>query len=299
MKRLALIVAVLALIAAACSSSDEAAATVNDAEISAALVDEFAGGDDALPQVKSQVLTTLIQWSITEQAASDEFSYAPTDDEVQERIDELVSNAGASDLGELAGTNDLPEDVLRRYVRQLMIQDEVTAQLEATVEGPTDEDVAAELADNPATWTQVCVAHLLVESEDAAAAALARIEGGELFGVVAQEVSIDSGSADNGGDLGCAPAAGYVPGFSEATIESEIGVPVGPVESQFGFHVLIVNDREIATADDVRATIVAGAVREATDAWFLAAAASAVVTIADGYGTWTTDPVPSVIPPAA
>jgi parvulin-like peptidyl-prolyl isomerase len=244
-------------------------------------------------------LSTLIQWSITEQAAADQFSYDPTEDEVQDRIDELVSDAGAEDLNALVGSTDVPEEVLRRYVRQLMIQDEVSAQLEATVDQPTDEDVAAELADNPATWTFVCVSHLLVETEDAASAALARVEAGEDFAVVASEVSTDTASAANGGDLGCTTAAAYVPGFSEATMESELGVVVGPVESQFGFHALVVNEREIATAEDVRATIVGEALREATDAWFLTAANDADVTIDERFGTWTTQPAPAVLPPPA
>lgn len=90
-----------------------------------------------------------------------------------------------------------------------------------------------------------CVSHLLVETEPEAQAALARIESGETFAEVATEVSSDPGSAAQGGSLGCSDPSLFVPEFAAAIESAELNTLVGPVETDFGFHVLIVTDYEV------------------------------------------------------
>ena len=298
MKKLIPIIAALALTLAACSSSDDTAATVNGEEIPASLVEAFAGGPDADAATVSQALATLIQWSITEQAAAEQFSYAPTDDEIQDQVDEIVAQAGVGSLEELADGEGVPEEVLRRYILQLMVQDAVTAEFESSLPAPGDDAVSTELTDNEANWTFVCTTHLLVETEDEARAALERIENGEAFADVAADVSTDTASAVQGGDLGCSAASGFVEPFAQAAMTAELGTPTGPVESQFGFHVLVVSSRELATADDVRSSLLSDAVLAAADAWFLEVTSAADVEVGDGFGTWVTEPNPAIIPPS-
>jgi parvulin-like peptidyl-prolyl isomerase len=297
-KKLIPIIAALALTLAACSSSDDTAATVNGEEIPASLVEDFAGGPDADAATVSQALATLIQWSITEQAAAEQFSYAPTDDEIQDQVDEIVAQAGVGSLEELADGEGVPEEVLRRYILQLMVQDAVTAEFESSLPAPGDDAVSTELTDNEANWTFVCTTHLLVETEDEARAALQRIENGEAFADVAADVSTDTASAVQGGDLGCSAASGFVEPFAQAAMTAELGTPTGPVESQFGFHVLVVSSRELATADDVRSSLLSDAVLAAADAWFLEVTSAADVEVGDGFGTWVTEPNPAIIPPS-
>lgn len=299
MKKLALIIAAIALIAAACGSSEEAAATVNGTTISAAAVEDFAGGADADANARAQALGTLIQWTITEQAAAEQFAYMPTEDEIQTEVDNVVESAGVGSLAELAESEGVPVSILRQFILQLMIQDTVTEELEASLPEPSDEEVAAELVENERTWTVVCTTHLLVETEEEAVAAITRLDGGEEFAAVASEVSIDTVSAAQGGDLGCSPAAGYVDAFAEATMTAEIDSVTGPVESDFGFHVLVVSSRETATGDEVKASILSDQVLAAADEWFIAATSAADVQITEGFGTWVTDPSPAVLPPAS
>lgn len=87
-----------------------------------------------------------------------------------------------------------------------------------------------------------CLAHILTATEEEADAALERIEGGEPFAGVAITDSIDQQSGLNSGSLGCWPeseiASAFVPGFSEAAEEVGIGEIAGPVESEFGFHLV-------------------------------------------------------------
>lgn len=72
----------------------------------------------------------------------------------------------------------------------------------------------------------------------------ARIEGGEDFAAVAREASEDEGSAAQGGDLGYFGRGQMVPAFETAAFGAEVGKLVGPVQSDFGFHLIEVLDRQ-------------------------------------------------------
>lgn len=80
--------------------------------------------------------------------------------------------------------------------------------------------------------------HILVDSLEAAEAALARIQGGESFEAIAAEVSIDTLSGAEGGDLGFASTDTYVPEFARALEALSVDEVSEPVETQFGFHII-------------------------------------------------------------
>ncbi|MBT9549310.1 MAG: peptidylprolyl isomerase [Hydrogenophaga sp.] len=85
--------------------------------------------------------------------------------------------------------------------------------------------------------------HILVEKEDEAKAIIAAIKGGAKFEDQAKAKSKDPGSGANGGDLDWANAASYVTEFSEAMIKLDKGqMTPEPVKSQFGFHIIRVDD---------------------------------------------------------
>lgn len=96
--------------------------------------------------------------------------------------------------------------------------------------------------------------HILVDSEDKATALKAEIDGGKDFAEVAKANSSD-GSAANGGELGWFGAGQMVPEFEAAAAALEVGQVSAPVQSQFGWHVVKLNDkRETAapTLDEAR-----------------------------------------------
>ena len=85
--------------------------------------------------------------------------------------------------------------------------------------------------------------HILVEKEDEAKAIIASIKGGASFEDIAKKQSKDPGSGANGGDLDWAAAGSYVPEFSGAMTKLEKGQMTDtPVKSQFGFHIIRVDD---------------------------------------------------------
>ena len=88
--------------------------------------------------------------------------------------------------------------------------------------------------------------HILVEKEDEAKAILASLKKGGKFDEIAKKQSKDPGSGANGGDLGFANPAAYVPEFSQAMVKLKKGEMTDtPVKSQFGYHIiLLVETRE-------------------------------------------------------
>lgn len=85
--------------------------------------------------------------------------------------------------------------------------------------------------------------HILVEKEDEALALIAQIKKGGSFEDLAKKASKDPGSGANGGDLDWAAAASYVPEFSAAMVKLDKGQMTDtPVKSQFGFHIIRVDD---------------------------------------------------------
>jgi peptidyl-prolyl cis-trans isomerase C len=85
--------------------------------------------------------------------------------------------------------------------------------------------------------------HILVEKEDEAKALIADIKKGGSFEDLAKKASKDPGSGANGGDLDWAAAGSYVPEFSGAMVKLAKGqMTDAPVKSQFGFHIIRVDD---------------------------------------------------------
>ncbi|CAN1528822.1 SurA Parvulin-like peptidyl-prolyl isomerase [Rhabdaerophilaceae bacterium] len=90
---------------------------------------------------------------------------------------------------------------------------------------------------------EVRARHILVEAEDDAKAIAARVKAGEDFAKVAAELSKDPGSGKEGGDLGYFTKDRMVPEFAEAAFNMKPGDISAPVKSQFGWHIIKLEDR--------------------------------------------------------
>jgi peptidyl-prolyl cis-trans isomerase C len=114
----------------------------------------------------------------------------------------------------------------------------------------TDADVQAEYDKfkGQSGGTEYRARHILVEKEDEAIALIAQIKGGAKFEDLAKAKSKDPGSGENGGDLDFANPSSYVPEFSQAMTKLKKGeMTETPVKSQFGFHIIKLEDTREAT----------------------------------------------------
>lgn len=83
------------------------------------------------------------------------------------------------------------------------------------------------------------------------------------FATIATTKSQDTGSATDGGQLGCAPKGSYVDAFDQAAWSAPIGVVSEPVRTQFGYHLLLVTARGRLGFEDLRETLKQEVVRSA------------------------------------
>jgi parvulin-like peptidyl-prolyl isomerase len=96
----------------------------------------------------------------------------------------------------------------------------------------------------PTSELQVRARHILVETEEEANAVLERLEQGEDFAAVAMEVSQDTVSAEEGGDLGWFPQGKMDTAFEAVAFSVPIGELSEVVESSYGFHIILVEERD-------------------------------------------------------
>ena len=108
-----------------------------------------------------------------------------------------------------------------------------------------------------------CTAHILLETEADATNALALVDAGTPFSEVAAALSIDEQSP--GGVIPCSGTAAFANNFVaeyvDAALSAEIGVPVGPVESSFGYHIIVVRSFDDLRLDELEQLLVEPAVR--------------------------------------
>lgn len=103
----------------------------------------------------------------------------------------------------------------------------------------------------PQTATPDDVTAALEKAQDIAA----RARAGEDFAALAREFSDDPGSASRGGDLGEFGRGRMVPEFEEAVFSQPIGQVGDPVRTQFGYHVIKVNERRTKTFEELRSEL--------------------------------------------
>lgn len=112
-------------------------------------------------------------------------------------------------------------------------------------------------------------AHILVETEEKANELKTQLDGGADFAELARANSTDVGSGANGGDLGWFGAGMMVKPFEDAVIAAEIGKVTAPVQSDFGFHLILVKETRVAAAptlDETRDELAAEIERTAIEA---------------------------------
>jgi len=285
-RRLSIVLLASALCFAACSGGDEEIAGVGDSVIRLSDLDALFEGD-TLP-IDDAFLETLFRLMAVEvltQSLAADFGTTVDPAAVEEYRAEFEATMAEQGLtpAQFLEVANASREMVRFDARLRALRDAAIDQL---VVAP--ETVDSLFAD-PMTLTTVCVQHILVETREEAEAVRARLEAGEDFATVAGEVSLDTSA--EGGDLGCALAGTYVWEFAQAAMAAPLGEIVGPVQTEFGFHLLIVSERTAPTREQYLAD--PGAVLSDQDItriwteWINEALQSADAWVAERYGTWT------------
>jgi peptidyl-prolyl cis-trans isomerase C len=103
--------------------------------------------------------------------------------------------------------------------------------------------------------TEYNAAHILVATVEEAEKLKADLAAGGDFAELAKANSTDTGSGATGGDLGWFGLGTMVKPFEDAIVAAKVGEVTGPVQSDFGFHLILVKETRIAdkpTLDQLR-----------------------------------------------
>jgi peptidyl-prolyl cis-trans isomerase D len=141
----------------------------------------------------------------------------------------------------------------------------------------------AVLADVKPEQEQVWARHILVDSEEKAKEVLTRLQSGEDFATLAKELSVDTGSAQDGGDLGWFGKGVMVQEFEDAAFLLNTGEISQPVQTQNGWHIIQVLGKEVrpldqSTYDQLRQT--------KFNEWLTTQRETTGVEIPDGWLEW-------------
>jgi peptidyl-prolyl cis-trans isomerase C len=225
----------VALLAGPVRAEDKVLAKVNGSEIrqsDVAMAEEELGPSLAQmdPAAKDEnVLSFLIDMKVVAKAAEDE-KIADSDD-FKKRLafarNRLLMDSLLAAKGKAANSDEAMKKVYEDAAKQISGEQEVHAR------------------------------HILVETEDEAKAIKAELDKGADFAELAKKKSKDPGASD-GGDLGFFTKEQMVPEFSEVAFKLEPGKVSDPVKSQFGWHIIKVEEkrnRKPPEFDQVKAQI--------------------------------------------
>lgn len=154
---------------------------------------------------------------------------------IQELISQEAAKKGMEKDGEVAVQIELARQnvLVRAYIQDYLKNTPVS---DDALKGEYDK-IKSQMGDK-----EYKARHILVDKEEEAKDIIAKLKKGEKFEKLAEK-SKDPGSKANGGDLGWAPPANYVPSFSEAMVKLQKGkYTTEPVKSQFGYHVIQLED---------------------------------------------------------
>lgn len=207
-----------------------------------------------IAEVQRQVLTQLIRLELVSQVA-EERGITVSEEEVEERWQREIAFQGDEEtLRELIASLGLTEEQAREQLAAQVQQDKLRESVAESVE-VTDEELRELYESRSDQNEQAEVSHILVADEAEANAIIDLLEQGEPFEELATARSLDEGSAVQGGNLGVRPRGSYVEPFDEAVWNAEEGEIVGPVETQFGYHVIRVEEFRTNTFDDLEESL--------------------------------------------
>lgn len=143
--------------------------------------------------------------------------------------------------------NKISEEELRQDIQENLPVQQVQEKVAGDAE-PSEEEIQKFYDENKtAQFTQPaqrCMRHILFtkDQKEKAEEVKGQLQDDGDFAALARENSQDPGSAEKGGDLGCLGKGETVPPFEKAAFAAETGEVVGPVETEFGFHLIEVTE---------------------------------------------------------
>ena len=195
------------------------------------------GGRDALDQIIARKL--IVQEGVR---SGLEITEEEMDEEVNNIIEESFGGSYEDFLSALT-LYGLREEAFREDAKlNLLVRKLAIAEI-----NPTEEEARQYFDDNWFLFAQpeeIETRHILVEDQETADEVVALLNGGGDFAELAAEYSIDLSNKDNAGYLGFFSRGTMVQEFEEVAFALEVGEISGPVQTDFGYHIIELLDRK-------------------------------------------------------
>lgn len=222
---------------------------------------------------------TLGHMIAAREALPEQFRTLPNETLFKGIMDQLIQQAALEQTveGKLSRRDALMLDNSRR---DFMSNVALMAVVEAAV---TDEALQTAYDARFAEFApqkEFSAAHILVDTQERAEELKAELDGGADFATLAKDNSTDVGSGSNGGDLGWFGLGMMVKPFEDAVVAAEIGKVSGPVQTDFGWHLVLVKETRIAekpTLDQMREELAADLQQRAIEAHITSVTEAATV----------------------
>lgn len=237
-----------------------------DAEVTKALTNFNLSRDKVPPPQLASLEVNILNQMINRQVALAEARKSPLTNAVtlaKEQLERMKKNFPNEQAfqEQLAKAKTTEAEMLKEIGQKLEVDNLMRARIEPNLKDPTDEEVQKFYNENPKLWQRnetVRAQHVLVKvdanadaatkaaQKKAAEDALARVNKGEAFEKVAQEVSDDPGSKGRGGELPPFSKGQMTPKFEEAAFSTPPGKVSKVIETPFGYHFIKVKAKEAA-----------------------------------------------------
>jgi foldase protein PrsA len=238
-------------------------------------------GETQRKELARQYLTFLIHQQVVH-AYADEHGVQVDGEEVDALFEQQVAELGGPEaFANLLGTANASESDVRSLLEEQILREGVA---EAVVEEQLNEaQLRQTYEERELEFSQVQVAHILVETEEEARDILDQATP-QNFGDLARRFSLDTGSAPNGGDLGVQRPADLVQPFADATLEIPVGEVGGPVQTEFGWHLIHVIERQTQPYESVRDSLLQELRGQVFTDWLIQQVQGAEIRVNPRYG---------------
>lgn len=223
------------------------------------MADDAATAADTVVATVNGTEITLGHMILMRSSLPQQYSQLPDDVLFEGVLDQLVNQTVLMQSYEGA-MPDRVRTALENEERSLLAAEAIQATVDSALSEEVLRAVYEEQYAGATPGKEYNAAHILVETEEAARAILSELEGGADFAALAGERSTGP-SGPNGGNLGWFEEGMMVSPFEEAVMALDAGELSAPVQTQFGWHVIKLNEtrlRDVPSFEDVRSEIESG-----------------------------------------
>ena len=193
--------------------------------------------------LKNEVVQKLIMEKLVAKEAG-KMNISVTDEEIEEQMSNYVDIMGGQEkFDEFLENNKISKEFFKENLRKELLfnKHRDTFMAETNI---TEKEAKKYFETNKDDLVVIKASHILVKTEEEGKKVLERLNSGEKFDVLAQELSIDKASAVEGGSLGYFTKGSMISEFEKAAFDLKVGEISDLIKTEVGYHIIYLEDRK-------------------------------------------------------